>query len=84
MKKKWKPFRPWRLDLPINRKGDSMSKKSDVDQSTQVTFNKDKLLGMKRYANRADLLGVLLKPDKTYTLDEVNSMMEDFLKGKVS
>lgn len=55
-----------------------------VKKSVQVKFNKSKILGMKRYANRVDLLEVLLKPEKTYTLDAVNAAISDFMKGKVN
>ena len=54
-----------------------------VNKSVQVKFNKNKILGMKRYANRVDLLRVLLKPEETYTLDAVDAAISDFMKGKV-
>ena len=55
-----------------------------VEKSVQVKFNKTKILGMKRYANRVDLLRVLLKPEETYTLDAVDAAISDFMKGKVN
>lgn len=55
-----------------------------VKKSVQVKFNKNKILGMKRYANRVDLLRVLLKPEETYTLDAVDAAISDFMKGKVN
>jgi hypothetical protein len=55
-----------------------------VKKSVQVKFNKTKILGMKRYANRVDLLRVLLKPEETYTLDAVDAAISDFMKGKVN
>lgn len=55
-----------------------------VEKSVQVKFNKNKLLGMKRYTNRVDLLQVLLKPEETYTLDAVDAAISDFMKGKVN
>jgi len=55
-----------------------------VKKSVQVKFNKSKILGMKRYANRVDLLQVLLKPEKTYTLEAVDAVISDFMKGKVN
>jgi len=53
-----------------------------VKKSVQVKFNKSKILGMKRYANRVDLLRVLLKPEETYTLDAVDAAISDFMKGR--
>ena len=69
-------------------KGDFVAKTIEgpeeaVKQSVQVKFNKNKILGMKRYANRVDLLRVLLKPDETYTLEAVEAAMGDFMKGRV-
>lgn len=55
-----------------------------VEKSVQVKFNKNKILGMKRYANRVDLLQVLLKPEETYTLDAVEAAISEFMKGKVN
>ena len=55
-----------------------------VKKSVQVKFNKTKILGMKRYADRVDLLRVLLKPEETYTLDAVDAAISDFMKGKVN
>lgn len=52
--------------------------------SVQVKFNKSKILGMKQYANRADLLQVLLKPGETYTLEAVDAAINGFMKGKVN
>lgn len=58
-------------------------KKSVQVNHVEVKFNKTKILGMKRYANRADLLQALLEPDKTYTLDAVDAAISEFMKGKV-
>lgn len=49
----------------------------------KVTFSKEKILSAKRYRNRVDLLGVLLKDGKDYTFDEVDALLENFMKGKV-
>ena len=36
-----------------------------------------------RYAKRRDLLGALLEDGKWYTLEEVDTAIENFMKGKV-
>mgnify|MGYP000929337326 CR=1 FL=1 len=51
-----------------------------VKKSKPVTFSKGKILTMERYKNRVDLLGVLLN-DKSYTLDEVDGILNKFMKG---
>jgi len=50
----------------------------------RITFLKEKILSMKRYAGRRDILGALLADDKFYTLAEVDAKLEKFLKGKVT
>lgn len=49
-----------------------------------VIFSKSHILTFKRYANRRDLLSQLLKDGKNYTLDQVDSLIQNFMKkGKV-
>lgn len=79
----------------LHRKGEVMAKKNETPEQADALdekeiksvrvakYNKNKILGMKRYANRADLLQALLEPDKTYTLDAVDAAISDFMKGKV-
>jgi hypothetical protein len=40
-------------------------------------------LRSQRYAKRRDLLGALLEGGKWYTLEEVDTAIENFMKGKV-
>ncbi len=51
-------------------------------QDTPATFTKAQILASARYANRKDVLGVILT-DKAYTLDEVNEALAKFMKGSV-
>jgi len=43
-------------------------------------FNKQQILAAKKYADRRDLLAVLLDDGKPYTLAEVDKIIEEFLK----
>lgn len=52
-------------------------------EAAAPTFGKAQLLQSKKYAQQKDLLNALLKADHDYTLQEVDNMIEDFLKGKV-
>lgn len=63
-----------------------MAKKKVVEGGGEhsVAFSKEQILKMERYANRKDLLGVILKDGKKYTLEQVGKEMEEFLKGKVN
>jgi hypothetical protein len=49
----------------------------------KMTFSKSKIVTFKRYSNRVDLLGALLEDEKEYTVAEVDSLVENFMKGKV-
>ena len=47
------------------------------------TLTKDQLMASKRYQNKVDLVDALLVDEKVYTLDEVDKIIDSFLKGKV-
>lgn len=48
------------------------------------TYTVEQLVGSKRYANRRDLIRALLDSGKTYTLHEVEELIENYMKGKVN
>lgn len=56
-----------------------------TNKKESTTFSKGHILTFKRYANRRDLLSVLLEDDKRYTLDDVDTLIKNFStpKGKV-
>lgn len=55
-------------------------KKEDI----KPAFTKEQLLLSKRYQNKVDLVEALLKDGVTYTLEEVDEIINDFMKGKVN
>lgn len=55
----------------------------DSDVIEEITFTKEKIIKFKRYSNRIDLLNALLDDNKAYTLDEVDALINNFMKGKV-
>lgn len=60
------------------------TEKAPTVAANPVVFSKQKVLTLKRYANRRDLLDNLLEQGKTYTLDQVDGLINDFFKkGKV-
>jgi hypothetical protein len=62
-------------------------KKSTTQEPTitaPVVFPKGKVLTFKRYADRRDLLSVLLEDGKEYTHDQIDGLIKDFMKGKVN
>lgn len=52
-------------------------------EAAAPTFSREQLLQSKKYAQQKDLLNALLKTDHDYTLQEVDTMIANFLKGKV-
>ena len=57
-------------------------KKETIKQ--EALFEKEQILASKKYADRRDALGVVLADGKQYTLKEVDSLLEKFMKGKVN
>ena len=61
----------------------STKKIKDSDVIEEFTFTKEKIIKFKRSSNRIDLLNALLDDNKAYTLDEVDALIDNFMKGKV-
>ena len=60
------------------------NKKTEDIKQNVVLYSKEQILNSKRYLNRRDALGVILADDKMYTKEEVDSLLEKFMKGKVN
>lgn len=60
-----------------------MAKEKVTTEATETAFTKAQILASKKYANRQDILNALLVDDKTYSLTEVDALIEKFMKGKV-
>ena len=54
-----------------------------VEQSA-VTYTKEQILCSRKYKYRRDALGVVLADGKEYTTEEVDTLLNEFLKGKVN
>ncbi|MCI8857153.1 MAG: hypothetical protein HFH26_11525 [Clostridiaceae bacterium] len=52
------------------------------EQKGPQVFRKDNILKFKRYAGRRDLLSVLLDAQQEYTLEQVDSLIDNFMKRK--
>lgn len=57
--------------------------KTQTTEANTAAFTKAQLTASQRYAHRRDLIGALLEDGKTYTLNEVDALIEKFMKGKV-
>lgn len=57
-----------------------MGKAKDEEATVQVpVFSKQQILAAKKYAERRDLISVLLAEDKSYALAEVDKLINEFL-----
>ena len=61
-----------------------MASKKKENTQQEALFTKEQILASKKYSYRRDALGVVLAEGKEYTLKEVDSLLEKFMKGKVN
>lgn len=57
--------------------------KSSAAEKTAAKYTKGQLIGSKRYAKRRDLLGAILDDGQQYTIEEVETAIDRYMKGKV-
>lgn len=53
------------------------------DHAAAAAYSKAQLMASQRYAAQRDLLAALLEEDKTYTHDQVETLVNSYLKGEV-
>ena len=53
------------------------------DSVTAAAYCKAQLMTSQRYAAQRDLLAALLEENKTYTHDQVETLVNSYLKGEV-
>lgn len=79
----WKRMLVHRKDEKMATEKKKSEQSSPAGAESPVVFSKQKILTLKRYTKRRDLLTALLKDGERYTLDQVDGLMDDFMKGKV-
>ena len=52
-------------------------------EQTEQKFSKEQILASARFANRRDLVAALLDEKKSYTVENVDSLVEKYMKGQV-
>ena len=57
------------------------NKKTEMVKTT--TFSKEQLVSSKKYRHHRDLVNVLLADDRLYSFEEVDILINKFMKGKV-
>lgn len=53
------------------------------DTAEPASFTKQQLVTCKKYAEKKDLLNALLTENRSYSMAEVEELLNGFLKGKV-
>jgi hypothetical protein len=65
-------------------RGDKMAKHTETENSSAIsTFTKQQLLKSQRYSERRDLLSALLKDEERYSHDDIEKLIDEFMKGTV-
>mgnify|MGYP006891829248 FL=1 len=52
-------------------------------EDNNVKHTKESIMSSSKYADCKDLINILLDKDTEYSIDEVDEMIDDFLKGEV-
>lgn len=76
----------WReLKMPTTKTRKPKTAEAAPPVSNVPVFTKRNILTFQRYAKRRDLLSVLLEDGKEYTMEQVDSLLQNFFKkGKVN
>lgn len=61
----------------------SVKKKLEPENTEEVKFTKEQILKSKNYRDKRDLINALLVNGRSYDLNEVDKMIEEFMKGSV-
>lgn len=57
-----------------------MKEKIEEKVTKKDTYTKESIVKSKKYSNRKDLLMTILKDNVEYTLEEVDSLIDKFMK----
>ena len=73
------------LKMPTTKTRKPKTAEAAPPVSNVPVFTKRNILTFQRYAKRRDLLSVLLEDGKEYTMEQVDSLLQNFFKkGKVN
>lgn len=53
-------------------------------EKQDAMFSKEQILASNKYADRRDALDAVLEDNGVYTIEQVDSLLEKFMKGKVN
>lgn len=61
----------------------TMADKKAQKDAQSVSYTKEQLLASKKYQSKRDVLNALLDKGKTYTMEQVDTNIDKFMKGEV-
>lgn len=56
---------------------------AELQDAESAVYNKEQILKSRKYAEKKDLLSVLLLDSRDYPLTEVDALIDSYMKGKV-
>ena len=57
-------------------------KKGETVEKAEA-FSKSSIMMSKRFSNRKDALSFLLEDEESYTIEQVDKILDDYMKGQV-
>lgn len=58
--------------------------KAKKEEITEERFTKEQIVSSEKYKKNKDILTAILKQDETYTKEEVENTIQEFLKRRVN
>lgn len=56
---------------------------NEKKQDVQVEFTKEQIVESEKFCDRRDLVDALLDAGKKYTMEQVDEMIQEYMKGQV-
>lgn len=61
-----------------------MAQKKEIENENDIIkYSKEQIVNSNKYANRKDLLNSLLEDSRSYSFEEVDTVVDNFMKGTV-
>lgn len=57
---------------------------NEIEYNTEeLKYTKESILNSKKYSERKDILSVILKEDEEYTSNDIDDILNKFMKGEI-
>ena len=67
----------------VQIENDVKKKSNDVKNNVEIKFTKKQIIESNRFRDKKDAIGAILENDKEYTIQEVEKLYYNFMKGEV-